>query len=59
MSLVNTSVDDIRSTLKCNEPQYSADYLQAELKKEMREQNRRSVISLLEAAIKRKVKSKK
>lgn len=59
MSLINSgSVNDIHSYLKCNEKSYTIEYLQQELKKEMAGQNRSSVIKLLDAVIKRKIKNK-
>jgi hypothetical protein len=59
MSLINTSVDDMRSSLKCNQSAYTIDELQSELTKEVSGQNRKTVIALLKAAIKRKIKNKK
>lgn len=56
MSLINHgNVDDIRSSIKCCD--YTVEYLQAEITKELNGQNRSTVIKLISAAIKRKMRS--
>jgi hypothetical protein len=59
MSLINKgSVDDVRSTLRLEEPKLSIQYLTGEIEKERKGLGRTTVINMLKAAIKRKTKSK-
>lgn len=55
--LINTSVDDLRSTLKCSLKYYTTEQLQKEIEDENKKDSpRSSVIKLLESAIKAKQK---
>jgi len=57
MSLINSgSVDDIRSSLRLAESKLSINYLNAEIEMEMKGKCRTSVINMINAVIKRKMK---
>jgi len=51
------SVDDIRSSLKLAEPKAKIHELKKELEAEIKYHNRKTVINMINAAIKRKMKT--